>query len=116
VNARHVENVSGRKTDVHNSEWLCKLLRSGLVRGSFIPPWDIRDLRDLKRYKRKSIQTIVAKKQRVEKVLEDANIKLSSIASDNCFQSIMVNGTHPLCSNSPFLYNQLTLKRVLIRK
>jgi hypothetical protein len=56
-------------------------LRSGLVRGSFIPPWDIRDLRDLNRYKRKSIQTIVAKKQRVEKVLEDANIKLSSIAS-----------------------------------
>ena len=82
VNARHVKNVPGRKTDVQDSEWLCKLLRSGLVKGSFIPPRDIRELRDLTRYKRKLIQTIVAEKQRVEKVLEDANIKLSSIASD----------------------------------
>jgi transposase len=82
VNARHVKNVPGRKTDVQDSEWLCRLLRSGLVRGSFIPPRDIRELRDLTRYKRKLIQTIVAEKQRVEKVLEDANIKLSSIASD----------------------------------
>lgn len=82
VNARHVKNVPGRKTDVQDSEWLCKLLRSGLVKGSFIPPRDIRELRDLTRYKRKLIQAIVAEKQRVEKVLEDANIKLSSIASD----------------------------------
>jgi transposase len=82
VNARHVKNVPGRKTDVQDSEWLCKLLRSGLVKGSFIPPRDIRELRDLTRYKRKLIQTMVAEKQRVEKVLEDANIKLSSIASD----------------------------------
>src|SRR5512139_913489 len=82
VNARHVKNVPGRKTDVQDSEWLCKLLRSGLVKGSFIPPRDIRELRDLTRYKRKLIQTIVAEKQRVEKVLEDANIKLSSIVSD----------------------------------
>jgi len=82
VNARHVKNVPGRKTDVQDSEWLCKLLRSGLVKGSFIPPRDIRELRDLTRYKRKLIQAITAEKQRVEKVLEDANIKLSSIASD----------------------------------
>jgi len=82
VNARHVKNVPGRKTDVQDSEWLCKLLRSGLVKGSFIPPRDIRELRDLTRHKRKLIQAITAEKQRVEKVLEDANIKLSSIASD----------------------------------
>ena len=82
VNARHVKNVPGRKTDVQDSEWLCKLLRNGLVKGSFIPPREIRELRDLTRYKRKLIQTIVAEKQRVEKVLEDANIKLASIASD----------------------------------
>jgi transposase len=82
VNARHVKNVPGRKTDVQDSEWLCKLLRSGLVSGSFIPPRDIRELRDLTRHKRKLIQAITAEKQRVEKVLEDANIKLSSIASD----------------------------------
>ena len=82
VNARHVKNVPGRKTDVQDSEWLCKLLRSGLVSGSFIPPRDIRELRDLTRHKRKLIQAITAEKQRVEKVLEDANIKLSSVASD----------------------------------
>jgi transposase len=82
VNARHVKNVPGRKTDVQDSEWLCRLLRSGLLKGSFIPPRGIRELRDLTRYKRKLIQAIVAEKQRVEKVLEDANIKLSSIASD----------------------------------
>jgi transposase len=82
VNARHVKNVPGRKTDVQDSEWLCKLLRSGLVRGSFIPPKPVRELRDLTRYKRKLIQSITAEKQRVEKILEDANIKLSSIASN----------------------------------
>ena len=82
VNARHVKHVPGRKTDVQDSEWLCRLLRSGLVRGSFIPPKEVRELRDLTRYKRKLIQTITAEKQRVEKVLEDANIKLSSIASN----------------------------------
>jgi len=57
-------------------------LRSGLIRGSFIPPKEVRELRDLTRYKRKLIQTITSEKQRVEKILEDANIKLSSIASD----------------------------------
>lgn len=82
VNARHVKHVPGRKTDVQDSEWLCKLLRSGLVKGSFIPPKEVRELRDLTRYKRKLIQAITAEKQRVEKVLEDANIKLSSIASN----------------------------------
>ena len=66
VNARHVKNVPGRKTDVQDSEWLCKLLRSGLVSGSFIPPRDIRELRDLTRHKRKLIQAVVAEKQKVE--------------------------------------------------
>ncbi|MGA2331924.1 MAG: IS110 family transposase [Syntrophales bacterium] len=82
VNARHVKNVPGRKTDVQDSEWLCKLLRSGLVKGSFIPPIEVRELRDLTRYKRKLIQAATSEKQRIEKILEDANIKLSSIASD----------------------------------
>ncbi len=82
VNARHVKNVPGRKTDVKDSEWLCKLLRSGLVRGSFIPPKEIRELRDLTRYKRKLIQSVASEKQRIEKILEDANIKLSCVASD----------------------------------
>jgi transposase len=82
ANARHVKNVPGRKTDPEDSAWLCKLLRSGLIRGSFIPPKEVRELRDLTRYKRKLIQTITSEKQRVDKILEDANIKLSSIASD----------------------------------
>jgi transposase len=82
VNARHVKNVPGRKTDVKDSEWLRKLLRSGLVRGSFIPPKEIRELRDLTRYKRKLIQAIASEKQRIQKILEDANIKLSSVASN----------------------------------
>jgi transposase len=82
VNARHVKNVPGRKTDVKDSEWLCKLLRSGLIRGSFIPPKEIRELRDLTRYKRKLIQAIASEKQRIQKILEDANIKLSSVASN----------------------------------
>jgi len=82
VNARHIKHVPGRKTDVQDSEWLCRLLRNGLVRGSFIPPKDIRELRDLTRYRRKLVQTISAEKNRIQKVLEDANIKLSSVVSD----------------------------------
>ena len=53
VNAKHIKNVPGRKTDVSDSEWICKLLRAGLLRGSFIPPRDIRELRDLTRYEQK---------------------------------------------------------------
>lgn len=82
VNARHIKNVPGRKTDVKDSEWLCKLLRNGLVRGSFVPPKDIRELRDMTRYRRKLVQAISAEKNRIQKVLEDSNIKLSSVVSD----------------------------------
>jgi len=82
ANARHIKNVPGRKTDVKDCEWLCKLLQSGLLSGSFIPPKDIRQLRDLTRYKRKLVQTISAEKNRIQKTLEDANIKLSSVVSD----------------------------------
>lgn len=82
VNARHIKNVPGRKTDVRDSEWLCKLLRNGLVKGSFIPPKEIRELRDLTRYRKKLVESIAAEKNRIQKVLEDANIKLSSVATD----------------------------------
>jgi transposase len=82
VNARHIKNVPGRKTDVKDSEWLCKLLLNGLLKGSFIPPRDIRELRDLTRYKRKLTEAITAEKNRVQKILEDANIKISSVMSD----------------------------------
>lgn len=82
VNARHIKNVPGRKTDVKDCEWICKLLLNGLLSGSFIPPKDIRRLRDLTRYKRKLKESISAEKNRIQKVLEDANIKLSSVVTD----------------------------------
>lgn len=83
VNARHIKNVPGRKTDVKDCEWICKLLRCGLVKGSFIPEKDIRELRDLTRYRKKLVQAISSEKNRIQKVLEDANIKLSSVLSNS---------------------------------
>jgi len=82
VNARHIKNVPGRKTDKKDSAWISKLLLSGLLQGSFIPPQDIRELRDLCRYKKKLTNQISAEKNRMQKIMEDANIKLSSVVSD----------------------------------
>ena len=82
VNARHVKNVPGHKTDKKDSRWLAKLLMSGLLKGSFIPERTIRELRDLTRYRTKLIQQISAEKNRFQKMLEDANIKLSSVLND----------------------------------
>ena len=79
VNARHVKNVPGHKTDKKDSIWLSKLLLSGLLKSSFIPPQEIRELRDLVRYKRKVIQQASSEKNRMIRILEDANIKLSSV-------------------------------------
>ena len=82
VNARHIKNVPGQKTDKKDSNWIAKLLLSGLLKGSFIPPVGIRELRDLTRYRRKVIQQEASEKNRIQKILEDANIKLSSVVSD----------------------------------
>jgi transposase len=82
VNARHVKNVPGHKTDKKDSDWISKLLISGLLKGSFIPPRDIRELRDLVRYKRKLTNQAASEKNRLIKTLEDCNIKLSSVVSD----------------------------------
>lgn len=82
VNARHIKNVPGRKTDKADSQWICKLLISGLLKGSFIPPENIQELRNLHRYKKKLIGTIASEKNRIIRILEDANIKLSSVVSD----------------------------------
>src|SRR5699024_880338 len=82
VNARHIKNVPGHKTDKKDSKWIAKLLLSGLLKGSFIPPKNIRELRDLTRYKRKLVQQVASEKNRIQKVLEDANIKLSSVVSN----------------------------------
>lgn len=82
VNARHIKNVPGHKTDKKDSKWIAKLLLSGLLKGSFIPPRPTRELRDLTRYRRKVVDTIASEKNRIQKILEDANIKLSSVVSN----------------------------------
>lgn len=82
VNARHIKNVPGKKTDKKDSEWICKLLLTGLLKGSFVPPRPIRELRDLSRYRRKLTEQIASEKNRLQKILEDGNIKLSSVVSD----------------------------------
>ena len=82
VNARHVKNVPGRKTDVSDSQWLAKLLQAGLLEPSFIPDRAIRDLRDLTRQRSQFVAEKTRAVNRVHKVLEDANVKLSSVASD----------------------------------
>lgn len=82
ANAKHVKNVPGRKTDVKDAEWLAKLLRSGLIEGNFVPPEEIRDLRDLTRYRKKLVQLRTAEQNRIHKILQDGNIKLTSVISD----------------------------------
>lgn len=82
VNAKHVKNVPGRKTDVKDAEWLADLLRHGLVHGSFIPPQAQRDLRDLTRQRTNLVQDRATVVNRLHKVLEWANIKLTSVATN----------------------------------
>jgi len=82
VNAKHVKMVPGRKTDMADAAWLAELLEHGLLRSSFVPPPAIRELRDLTRYRKRLIQTHTAEQQRVQKILEDAGVKLDSVASD----------------------------------
>lgn len=82
VNPHHVKALPGRKTDAKDCEWLADLLQHGLVRGSFVPPTDIQDLRDLTRYRVELTQAQSRVANRIQKVLEQANIKLSSVASD----------------------------------
>src|ERR1700737_724942 len=82
ANAQHVKKVPGRKTDVKDAEWIADLLCHGLLRSSFVPPQPIRELRDLTRYRRKLVESQSAERNRLLKLLETANIKLSSVATD----------------------------------
>jgi transposase len=81
-NAYHIRNVPGRKTDVKDSEWLAQLMRHGLIRKSFVPPKPLRELRELLRYRRKLVESGTAERNRLLAVLETANIKLASVATD----------------------------------
>lgn len=82
ANAHHIKNLPGRKTDVKDAEWIAKLLRCGLIEGSFVPPVEIRELRDLTRYRKKLVYDATAEKNRIHKVLQDANVKLTTHMSD----------------------------------
>jgi len=99
-NARHLRHVPGRKSDVQDAEWGCQLIEHGLVRTSFVPPRPLRELRDLVRYRKAKIQERTREVQRVEKTLQDAGIKLSSVASEVLGKSArlmldaLIGGTH----------------------
>lgn len=82
VNARHVRAVPGWKTDVRDCEWLADLLRQGLLRPSFIPPLEIREIRELTRYRQTLVKEQTALANRVQKLIESANIKLGQVATD----------------------------------
>lgn len=82
ANARHIKNVPGRKTDVKDCEWISDLARHGLISRGFVPPREIRDLRELNRYRRKLAQVQTAERNRLIKVLETAGIKLAGVVSD----------------------------------
>lgn len=82
ANAQRIKNVPGRKTDVSDAEWIAKLLRHGLIEKSFVPSADIQELRDLTRLRKKWVGNLTAEKNRIQKVLECSNIKLSTVISD----------------------------------
>jgi transposase len=82
VNAAHIKQVPGRKTDVRDCVWIAQLLEHGLLRGSFVPPAPIREIRDLTRYRKALIQDRTRVANRLHKALEDAGVKLATVASD----------------------------------
>jgi transposase len=82
ANAMHVKAVPGRKSDVNDATWLADLLAHGLIRASFVPPTPIQELRDLTRTRKQLTREIVQHVQRIQAVLEEANVKLSSVISD----------------------------------
>jgi len=82
ANAQRIKNVPSRKTDVSDAEWIAKLLRHGLIEKSFVPPIDIRELRDLTRLRKKWIGHLTSEKNRIQKVLESSNVKLGTVISD----------------------------------
>jgi transposase len=82
VNAEHIKQVPGRKTDVKDCQWIAQLLQHGLLKASFVPPLPVRELRDLTRQRTQLVQERAAAANRIQKVLEDANIKLAGVATD----------------------------------
>jgi transposase len=122
VNAQHLKAVPGHKTDVKDSEWLADLLRHGLVKASFIPPAPIRELRELTRARKTLVQQRADAVNRVHKLLEGANIKLASVASNilgksgHALLDAMVAGETDLDLLAALAYGQLRKKRVELRR
>jgi transposase len=78
ANATHIRNVPGRKTDVNDATWIADLLAHGLIRGSFVPPAEVQELRDLTRTRKQLVRELARHTQRIQKTLEDANIRSSA--------------------------------------
>ena len=117
VNAQHIKAVPGRKTDVKDAEWIARLLRHGLVQGSFIPNREQRELREIVRYRRSIIEERTREVNRLQKVLEGGNIKLSSVASNvlgvsarNMLEA-MINGETDPIKLADFAQNKLKKKK-----
>jgi transposase len=117
VNPAHLKHVEGRKTDPRDAAWLATLLEHGLLQPSFVPPQPIRDLREVTRYRRKLIQERAAPVNRLQKVLEDANIKLAAVASDvtgvsaRAMLAALLQGTHTPAEMAELAQTRLRRKR-----
>jgi len=117
VNARHMKNVPGRKTDIKDAEWIAQLLRAGLLKGSFIPAKPTRELKELTRYRKSLVEEASAQKNRIEKLLQSAGIKLSSFLSDvfgvsgrNILEYLSLHGEFPAKLLKDFLKGRLKAK------
>jgi len=119
VNARHMKNVPGKKTDMKDAEWISTLLRAGLLNGSFIPAKDIRELRQLTRYRKSVIFDITSQKNRVEKFLQSSGFRLSTFLSDifgvsgrNIINHLAEHGTITMPDLDNYLKKKARLKIV----
>lgn len=121
VNARHVKKVPGRKTDVQDSQWLAMLARFGLLKSSFIPPKDLRELRRISRYRMKISGTLAGEKNRLHKLLDSIGLRLSNVVSDingvsaNAIITGIIN-QEPVDKLIGYLKGQLKKKESEIRK
>ncbi len=122
VNAQHIKAVPGRKTDVMDCQWIANLLRHGLLRGSYIPEAAIRELRDLTRHRTTLVQTQQAVGNRIQKVLEDANIKLGSVAtrvlgkSGRAMLAALVEGETDAATLADLALGKLKSKRAVLQQ
>jgi transposase len=120
LNPEHVKGIKGRKSDMKDAEWLADLIRHGLVRGSFVPPKPIRELRDLTRYRRTLVENQGSERRRLIKLLEAADIKLAGVVSDifgvsgRAILRALIEGGHSAVEMSKLLRGRLRQKRGLV--